>query len=106
MATLITNNARAYVNFGRWIADCPMRCGSAIQLQGGQDVFHCPECTYLASVEWPTNADEIWQALGERPAKRNRNWFPENHELALRSGSPHGQTVAELRDETEENREW
>lgn len=103
MATLITNKARAYVNFGRWIADCPVNCGSALQLQPGQSMFHCPECTFITEVEWPDNADEIWEALNDRYAKRNRNWFPSDHELALRSGSPHGQTVAELRAETEEN---
>lgn len=104
--TLITNKARAYVNFGRWIADCPMDCGSALALQGGQGMFHCPECNYMAEVEWPNNADAIWQQLMHRPAKRNRNWFPSNHQLALRSGSPHGQSPAELAEETEENRQW
>jgi len=102
--TLLTNQARAYINFGRVIADCPVDCGSAIQLQAGQSTFHCPECGYITTVEWPDNIDEIWEALNKRPAKRNRNWFPSNHTLALRSGSPHGQTVKELEDETAENR--
>lgn len=104
--TLLTNKARAYVNFGRWIADCPMNCGSAMQLSSGQGMFHCSECTFMTEVEWPSNPDEIWQALLERPAKKNRNWFPSNHELAVRSNNPHGQTPQELRDETEENRQW
>lgn len=104
MATLLTNQARAYVNFGRWIADCPIDCGSAMQLQPGQAAFHCPECGHLTTVEWPSNPDEIWEALGKRQAKRNRNWFPSGHQLALRSGSPHGQSVAELDAETEENK--
>lgn len=101
---LITNQARAYVNFGRWVADCPLDCGSAMQLQPGQGSYHCVECGHLATIEWPDNADDIWAALDERNAKRNRNWFPSNHTLALRSGSPHGQTVQELRDETQENK--
>lgn len=103
MTTLITNKARAYVNFGRWIADCPAACGSALQLQPGQGMFQCVECYHIASVEWPDNSDEIWVALNKRSANRNRNWFPANHELALRSGVPHGQTVQELEDETVEN---
>lgn len=102
--TLLTNKARAYVNFGRWIADCPMDCGSALQLQPGQAMYQCVECGYVTDIEWPSNANEIWDALLERPAKRNRNWFPSGHHLALRSFSPHGQTPQELRDETEENR--
>lgn len=102
--TLLTNKARAYVNFGRWIADCPMDCGSALQLQNGQPVYHCIECGFDTEIEWPNNVAEIWDALSERPAKRNRNWFPKDHHLALRSFSPHGQTAQELRDETEENR--
>lgn len=104
MATLLTNNARAYVNFGRWIADCPIDCGSAKQLQPGEAMFHCVECGHVANIEWPANADAIWDALNERPAKRNRNWFPSGHNLAVRSGSPHGQTVDELKAETQENK--
>lgn len=101
---LITNQARAYVNFGRWIADCPMDCGSAMQLVKLQGGYHCTECGHLTSVEWPNNPDEIWTALEARPAKRNRNWFPSGHNLALRSGSPHGQSVEELQDETQEHK--
>lgn len=102
--TLLTNKARAYVNFGRWIADCPMDCGSAMQLTERQGMYQCVECGFATDVEWPGNADEIWEALADRPAKRNRNWFPPEHSLALRSFSPHGQTPAELRQETEDNK--
>lgn len=101
--TLLTNRARAYVNFGRWIADCPMDCGSALQLQPRQPTYGCIECGFTTEVEWPANADDIWAALAERPAKRNRNWFPAEHHLALRSLSPHGQSPEELRAETLEN---
>lgn len=103
--TLLTNQARAYVNFGRWIADCPMDCGSAMQLTNAQGVYHCVECGHMATIEWPDNVGEIWDALDERPAKRNRNWFPPSHILALKSGSPHGQTPQDLRDETQEHKE-
>lgn len=100
---LITTRARAYVNFGRWVADCPTGCGCALELTRGLGVFACPECKALNPVEWPRDPDAIWEALLERPAPKNRNWFPENHELALRGGSPHGQTPQQLRDETQEN---
>lgn len=95
--------ARAYVNFGRWVADCPTECGCALELEPGKTLFACPECKTISETEWPDNADEIWEALGKRPAPRNRNWFPAGHELALRSNSPHGQTPKELDDETADN---
>lgn len=101
---LLTDKALAYVNFGRWIADCPMDCGSALQLTNGQGIYQCVECGFTTEVVWPSNVAEITEVLNERPAKRNRNWFPSEHPLALRSFSPHGQTLQELRDETEENR--
>lgn len=104
MTLLKPARARAYVNFGRWIADCPLECGSALALTPSQESFHCPECHAVSLVEWPTNPDKIWDALQERPARRNQNWFPKNHTLAVRAGCPHGQTVKELKDETEENR--
>lgn len=100
---LLTNKARAYCNWGRWIADCPADCGGALALEPGQAVFHCPECHQLSETEWPKDPDGIWEALSERPVPNTRNWFPEGHTLALRAGCPHGQTVAQLNDETEEN---
>jgi len=103
MTTLLTNQARAYVNWDRWVADCPINCGGALKLDPGQTAFACPECKTISSIEWPTNADEIWEVLQERVAPRTRNWFPSGHVLALRANVPHGQTVAQLRDETAEH---
>lgn len=103
---IITTNARAYVNFGRWIADCPLDCGNAMALQPRQTTFCCQTsggCGHIASVEWPEDADGIWEALEERRAPKNRNWFPKSHPLALKAGCPNGQTAQELRDETSEN---
>lgn len=103
MTTVITMRARAYVNWGRWVADCPIQCGGALSLQPAQGTFHCPECKTLSDVEWPANPDEIWEVLSARPVPKFRNWFPSGHMLALRAGCPNGQTVQELRDETAEN---
>lgn len=105
MTALVTNHARAYVNHGRWIADCPYDCGSATKLEPGEVIFQCSECFTVAQVDWPGNADDIWSALMERRAPRFRNWFPSNHVLALKAGCPHGQTVAQLREETAEHQE-
>jgi hypothetical protein len=102
MSTLFTNYARAYVNWGRWVADCPVRCGGALSLSSGQATFACPECRSLSQIDWPANVDEIWAALQERPAPKFQNWFPSGHELALRANCPDGQTPAQLRDETAE----
>lgn len=104
--SLVTTGARAYVNFGRWIADCPMECGNAAALEVNQTTFYCSPpggCGHMGEVVWPTNAPEIWDALEERPMPKTRNWFPHNHNLALKSGCPHGQTPKELRDEAREN---
>lgn len=100
---IITSRARAYVNHGRWIAECPVDCGCALKLKPGQAAFHCPECGTLSDIEWPGNSDEIWEVLNKRIAKKHRNWFPSGHTLALRGGLPHGQTVEELEEETRVN---
>ncbi|OII61218.1 hypothetical protein BJP40_06740 [Streptomyces sp. CC53] len=102
---LITGRARARMYWGNWIADCPGNCGCALRLKPAQASFPCPECKLISEVEWPSNADEIYQVLLKRPAPRNRNWFPAGHELALRAGCPHGQSVADLEAETAEHME-
>lgn len=97
---MIPTAARAYVNHGRWIADCPRPgCGNALKLTPHQGHFGCGICATTAPVDWPADADEIWDVLQLRPEARNRNWFPLEHELAVRARCPHGQTVAELLDE-------
>lgn len=104
MVSLLTERARAYLNHGRWISDCPRPyCGNAEGLSPGQVGFHCSNCGQIADVEWPPNAPEITAALDKRPVPQTRNWFPAGHELALRSGCPHGQTVADLEAETREH---
>ena len=101
--TALTDRARAYVNHGRWIADCPRPYGgNAEALDPRQGAFHCSNCRLLVSIEWPTDPDELWDVLAKRPVPQTRNWFPPGHELALRSGCPHGQTVADLEAENDE----
>ncbi|MDX3311595.1 hypothetical protein P1S61_21525 [Streptomyces sp. ME08-AFT2] len=104
MATLITTRARARVNHGRWIADCPRPyCANAMRLQPGEAAFHCGGeggCKLVAEVEWPADAVGIWAALEERPVPGTRNWYPDAHAEAVQLGLPHGQTATELRDET------
>lgn len=103
MAHLLTARARARVNHGRWIADCPRRyCANAVKLQPRQGTFHCAGeggCQMVAPVEWPSDADEIWAVLLQRPVPSTRNWYPDGHVEALKMGLPHGQTPADLLDE-------
>lgn len=103
MLLIPDGRARAYVNFGRWIADCPADCKSAAELEPHQATYHCTECKTISAVEWPDQADEIMDALERRPAPRNRNWFPSGHTLAERAGVPTGQSVEELVEETFDN---
>lgn len=103
----------AYVNHGRWVADCPREyCGNAMKLEPRQATFTCRAldrqghdhgCGMQALIGWPADADEIWEALRLRPVAATRNWFPEGHDLAVRAGCPHGQSVADLLAENEEH---
>lgn len=103
MALLATTNTQAYVNHGRWTADCTRPyCGNAVELTRGQTTFHCINCLLITGVDWPSNPDEIWAALLLRPVPQTRNWSPAGHRQALVDGFPNGQTVADLRDENDE----
>lgn len=97
--------AIAYVNEGRWVADCPAQgCFNAAELTPGQFMFTCVTCQLVTEVSWPDprEAHEIWQVLSARPDRTKRNWFPQDHWLALAAGCPHGQSPAELLAETSE----
>jgi hypothetical protein len=106
MAQLLTTRARARVNHGRWIADCPRpHCANAIRLKAGQGSFHCGGdggCQMVAQVEWPADPGGIWEALQERPVPGTRNWYPDGHVEAVKLRLPHGQSPAELREEHRE----
>ena len=81
--------ARAYVNHGRWVADCEQPyCNGAESLEPRQALVHCSNCHWEGMVQWPPDADAIWEVLAVRPVPQTRNWFPSGHELALRSGCP------------------
>lgn len=106
MATLISNTALVYANHGRWIVDCPRPyCNSAFKVETHQTLFRCGGsggCGMEAQVVWPPDADEIWEALNQRPIPSTRNWFPHGHDLAVRFNLPMGQTARQLIDEQKE----
>ena len=100
--------AQAHVNHGRWIVRCT-RCPGAEDLAPKQRTTVCTDCRQILEVEWPADADDIWDALLLRPVPGNRNWAPAGHrqtyESRTRDGRfvadvfPSGQTVADLLDE-------
>lgn len=106
MATLITETVQAYVNHGRWIAECcrPF-CANAFRLRPHQTTFKCDGnggCGKEAFIEWPPDADEIWEVLLLRPVPATRNWFPHGHKMVERFGYPGGQSPRDLIEEQEE----
>jgi hypothetical protein len=103
--------ARAYANNGKWIADCPRpHCTSAELLLPWQPQFHCRSCHAEAPCEWPRDAPQLSEVLAGRGNPKWMNWFPAGHEMALRHGCPHGQSVTDLLGEDEEHaselQEW
>ena len=85
---------KVYVNYGRWIAECP-DCHGA-QLACHEDPrFMCNECGNVAAgnlwraLEWPADRPGIEAVLTARP-ERNQNWLP-------------GETVEDLIAETRDH---
>ncbi len=83
-------NVYAYVNHGRWVADCPLGCGCAAIVQPGQP-FDCRSrgggfcCDALGSpVVCPPDALAIEHVLAGRPTP-NRNWYVGETVDALRA---------------------
>jgi hypothetical protein len=112
--TIDGDKARAYVYSGDWVADCTRPgCNNTEHLfrserPGGPrlkraDFFHCSHCGREAFVDWPGNMIEISQVLMQRPIPSTRNWYPHDHPVAVRFRIPHGQSVRDLIDESEEN---
>lgn len=82
----VAAHAVAYVNHGRWVADCPTPgCGGAILLLPAPAGFLCGTCFNAAIggqyrvVDWPKSADRerIEVALRARPLAVNMNWTPD-----------------------------
>lgn len=111
--------ARAYVYGGEWVADCPRPgpepgkpgCANVeflyrpSRLNGPRDTeqpfYLCSYCGMQAKIVWPRRREEIMMALSVRPVPGNRNWYPQDHPVAVRFRIPHGQTVADLLEENE-----
>lgn len=73
---------QAYVNHGRWVADCPF-CSGAMLVSWRDPLFWCVKCRMVANNDWPMacvfplNRADIEQTLLMRPNPVNRNWRPD-----------------------------
>lgn len=64
----------AYVNHGRWVADCPLCNGAELVAPG--EAMLCGSCGATHTVVFPDHATDIEEALAKRPAMK-RNWNPD-----------------------------
>jgi hypothetical protein len=105
--------AVAYLNHNRWVADCPAPGCTDARAVYPEDQSGIPSPVRLSdqvcafghafTIDMPPVEVEaqINAAMAERISKWRRNWFPRNHPRAISSGRPHGQSIRELREETE-----
>lgn len=113
---LLVEKARAYVYCGNWVADCPRECGNVehlFNLANPQDPngprtvqktsFFCSYCHMISEIDWPPSMNKIMEVLNRRPVPHNRNWYPQDHPVAVRHNIPHGQSVDDLWDENTEH---
>ena len=82
--------AIAYVNHGRWVADCPTpACHSAMAITPGIP-FLCGGCLnaevgyHYRPVEWPHDKGEREEILSARPLPESANARPEETAESLR----------------------
>jgi hypothetical protein len=74
---------RAFLDWGRWVADCPGKgCTHAQELQLFQDSWVCRNadgsgCGTVAEIVWPSRqaVNEIIQEMQDRP-EAERQWRP------------------------------
>jgi hypothetical protein len=114
---LLTEPARAYVYAGDWVADCPQAgCGNTEHLFDRtnrrdpnsprtvpKSRFVCSNCQVSTPIAWSQDMAEITAVLALRPIPQTRNWYPRDHDIALRFRIPHGQSVDDLREENAEH---
>lgn len=87
----------ARVNHGRWIVDCPNRCGNALAGSVAEPYYLCPDCGSPENggqwygVAFPVQREAIEAQLLKRPALSPAQTATRNWEL--------GETVAMLRKE-------
>lgn len=72
-------SAKAYINHGRWVVDCP-RCNGGVKVS--EQEAGCPDCGAELAVGWPDQADRdaAEEVLAVRPTE-NRNWYPATEDV-------------------------
>jgi hypothetical protein len=91
----------AYVDWGRWIADCGGCLDAVAVYPNGVDADLDQTC-YLGhpiTITLPGDKADIDTVLAERTHEADRHWYPADHPRAVAQGLPHGLTLAELADE-------
>lgn len=79
----------AYINQGRWVADCP-NCNGGIAVIVEDPQGCCLDCGHHYRCSMPNDVDEVVQALAERP-EQARNFDPGR-----------GETIAGLKGENDQ----
>jgi hypothetical protein len=106
--------AMAYVYGGEWVADCPAGCNNVEFLyersfmNGPRDrrrsFYQCSHCGYACErIAFPRREHEILAILMKRPDPSTRNWYPQDHPVALKFHIPHGQSLSDLQAENDEH---
>jgi len=82
----------AYMNHGRWVADCARPyCGGAERVNAPFDTFFCHECGQFNTVDFPNDARRIERLLAGRPNPVTRNWHPgETYDQLVEEDRAHG----------------
>lgn len=72
----------AYVNHGRWVADCPA-CNGGIACWPDNPVCMCLDCGRTFTAAFPSKADvkKAVALLSERPTTA-RNWMPQRESVS------------------------
>lgn len=89
--------ATAYINQGRWLADCPTAgCGGSMMLLPGTP-YLCATCLNVEighrwrRIAWPKSRTEIERVLSLRLLPEQANWWPSESVDALRAeNAAHG----------------
>lgn len=78
---IILPTVRAYVSWGRWVADCPTDCGGALLVTPADPLYFCPHCGsgwHRLVFPGTVRRRAIEQLLMRRPLVRGmpnyRNW--------------------------------
>lgn len=94
--------AMAYLNYGRWVVDCPAAsCTDARAVHSPAGTRRTNDvCARGHDIEIvmpdPQLEAQINATLATRAEDADKAWYPKGHPRALLTGQPSGQTIAEL----------